>query len=88
MRTIYRYSVPVDLRAHIVELTGEILSVGCRDPRFVEFWAEHDEAVQEISRTFQVFGTGHDLPHDARYVGTAVTPNEVFVWHLYELVAR
>jgi hypothetical protein len=84
MRTIYRYVVPVDDQAHFIELTGEIRAVGCRSPWNVEFWAEHNTEARPVERTFQVFGTGHPLPHQARHVGTAVAPGDALVWHLYD----
>ena len=36
---IYRYEVPVDDEPHPIELSGDIVHVGCRDPKTVEFWA-------------------------------------------------
>lgn len=86
MRTVYRYVVPVDDRAHDIVLTGEISAVGCRSAWAVEFWAIHDDSATAVTRCFQVFGTGHALPHQAVYVGTAVAPGDALVWHLFELL--
>lgn len=87
MRTIYRYQIPVDGQPQDWQMTGTICAVGCRDPRTVEFWAEYDTEVIAITRTFQVFGTGQWLPHQALYQGTAVAPGGKLVWHLFELLA-
>lgn len=86
MRAIYRYVVPVDDQAHDLDLSGPIVHVASRNPRHVEVWAingEHEPA----ERTFQVFGTGQTLPHNAVHVGTAlpIARHDV-VWHLFELL--
>jgi hypothetical protein len=52
----------------------------------VEFWAEFTAGAPKTPRRFQVFGTGHPLPPDARHVGTCPRVSGL-VWHLYELVS-
>lgn len=83
---IYRYEVPVDGSRHDLELTGPILHVSCRngDPRIVHIWALEGVS-QPSSRRLRVFGTGHEIPEDYSYVGTAVC--EPLVWHLLEQVS-
>jgi hypothetical protein len=56
-------------------------------PFVVEFWAEHDPSAEAVPRVFQVYGTGHPLPPEARYVGTCPRTADGLVWHLYELVS-
>ena len=34
-------------------------------------------------RTFEIFGTGHEIPDYAKHVGTV--QDGQFVWHLYEV---
>lgn len=80
--TVYRYVVSVDDQTHAVELSGPIVHVAARTMDKVEFWAlvgNHNPAV----RIFQVFGTGHSIPRQANYVGTALAGP--LVWHLFEL---
>lgn len=80
---IFRYEVPVDDRWHRIELSGALYSVGCRTIDVVEFWALSSGG-PAISRDFRVYGTGHPLPAEFEYVGTAVAPGGALVWHLVE----
>jgi len=81
--TVYRYTVPVDDRWHTLDLTGPIVHVDCRRPDLVEVWALAG-AEPERPRTLRVFGTGHPLPDDVTYVGTALAAGGALVWHLFE----
>jgi hypothetical protein len=83
VRTVYRYVVPVNDEAHEIELSGPIVHVAARSMGNVEFWALVGEQ-ESLVRTFQVFGTGHPLPHQAKYIGTALAGP--LVWHLFELL--
>jgi hypothetical protein len=87
---MYRYEVPLDDQPH----TFKVLTVrhvaarwlnddGLRRP-VIEFWAEHDIAAVTVERQFQAYGTGHELPDDARWVGTCDRDPHGYVWHLYE----
>lgn len=49
-------------------------------------WALVDSDNPTEQRRFAVYGTGHDLPRHARYVGTWDAPP--FVWHVFELVGE
>lgn len=84
--TVYRYGIPVDDRAHELELSGAILHVDCRDPKVVEIWTL-ETGGPRTSRWFKVFGTGHDLPDltDVTHCGTALAPGGALVWHLFEM---
>jgi hypothetical protein len=83
-RTIYRYEIPVDDRWHAVDLSGPIVHVASRSMRSVELWAVHGDK-PATRRGFRVYGTGHPIPGDATYVGTAIPPGGQLVWHLLEL---
>lgn len=83
-----RYVVPVDDQPHEFPLWSDPVRVETTaSPDKVEFWAEgypnHDSA-SPLRRSFQVFGTGHSVPDDARWVGTTARYAGL-VWHLYEL---
>ena len=81
---IYRYEVPVDDEPHPIELSGEILHVGCRDPRTVEFWALSADR-PTTQRVFYVVGTGHPIPGGfTAHIGTVIAPGGQLVWHLLE----
>lgn len=83
-----RFTVPCDDKWHMVGLSGGVLHVDCRSADSVEFWAITDrDGKGRAPRYFRVFGTGQALPENSKiaYVGTALTPGGVLVWHLMEL---
>jgi hypothetical protein len=68
-----------------VHVEASRLGVGPDAQHTVEFWAEGSLEEDGTERTFQVFGTGHELPGGARWWGTTARTAEGLVWHLYEL---
>lgn len=82
---IFRHEVPVDGNPHHFDLTGAVVSVGCRKIDAVEFWYVADPKVEPAKCAFVVVGTGHPLPPSGLYVGTAVAPGGQLVWHLIEV---
>jgi hypothetical protein len=68
-----------------VHVEAARIGVGDQAPHIVEFWAEGSLEEDGTARTFQVFGTGHELPEGARWRGTTARTVEGLVWHLYEL---
>ena len=47
-------------------------------------WAVVDESVESVTRTFQIVGTGHELPSGkAAYIGTFQLQNGYFVGHAH-----
>lgn len=46
-------------------------------------WVLVDIYWKDVQRAVQYFGTGHDIPKGAKYVGT--TFDGPFVWHLFDL---
>jgi len=83
---IYRYEVPVDDRWHIIT-SGEPLHVACRQLDMVEFWAYRPDEdslnpTPTETRHFRVFGTGHPMPDELTYVGSAMAAGGALVWHL------
>lgn len=81
MTAVYRYEVPVDDRWHPLQFAGPVLHVACRNMHVVELWAMNTPGP---TRSFRVYGTGHSLPPDLEYVGTALAPGGQLVWHLFE----
>jgi len=84
-KTVFKYAIPVDDQWHEVPtpLPARIVHVACTGGFGTVFvWAEVDpEGPETSSRKMRVFGTGHPIPDDATYVGTA--PTGPFVWHVY-----
>jgi hypothetical protein len=82
-----RYQVPVDDDSHGLRPIGDPVRVETTaNPAVVEFWAEGDPDTFDPGpyRMFQVFGTGHPLPPNARWRGTTARYAGL-VWHLYEM---
>lgn len=95
-RRMLRHEVPIDNQPHEFDLGGNPLHVGARrigvnGPWAVEFWAEGYLDTETLAvgatfrRRFQVYGTGHALPEDARWRGSAERTPDGLVFHLYEL---
>jgi len=91
-RRVFRYVVPVDDRSHAIKV-GTIRHVaanryptapGEEPTHVVEFWAEDSGSQDAPERHFQVYGTGHELPGDARWKGTCDRTDDGLVWHLFE----
>lgn len=86
---ILRWEVPVDDQVHEFDFTGDVLAVGCRDIRVVEFWAlAYDRAPGSWNRARRMYvvGTGQPLPDKLMgHRGTVVAPGGQLVWHLIEL---
>lgn len=90
MKTIYRHEIPIDDQPHLIEAfggisaTGAILFKGLNG--YYEVWAENDpELNREIS--FQVYGTGHEIPDNSIYWSTSLRHSTGLVFHLYEVNA-
>jgi hypothetical protein len=78
--------VQIDGEPHTIMMpnASRILHVGSQQARSLCFWADVITGAPFVPRVFQVFGTGHDLPLTAAYLGTVQQPSP-FVWHLVEL---
>jgi hypothetical protein len=85
-RRMFRYTVPADDRAYAFDLSDEPVHVDTTAFGLaVDFWVEHDDTEPTNRRAFQVFGTGHELPDGAHYVGTCDRTPGGLVWHLFEV---
>lgn len=82
MRTaIWKVSVQVDDHWHEVA-AGRIVHVACQaTPDWVDIWFENADMK---TRKFTVVGTGHPIPENAEYVGTALAVGGALVWHVVE----
>lgn len=83
MRTIWKYTLSIsDGPQYLYLPDGKLLCAQVQDG-LVQLWFELDPSTEYVSRTFQVYGTGHQMPDDpGDYVGTVQTGP--FVWHVYE----
>lgn len=46
-------------------------------------WLEVDTENDKVKRSYQIFGTGWEIPTGARWLATC--QQGVYVWHLYQL---
>jgi len=88
---MFRYEVPVNGQPNVIQLQSDPkyvaakrVGLGPSAQHFVEIWAESEVGVP-ADRTFQVYGTGHEIPSDAVWRGTTERTTDGLVWHLYEL---
>jgi len=85
-KTIFKYQLPIDDGRHVIAFNGKILHFGIKpNENFVSIWAEVDELDFTLhhTKTFRVYGTGHNIPHSAKWEATIIA--DFFVWHVYSL---
>lgn len=86
-RTIWKFAV-LSTAPMTIDIPGGglIVHVG-RDPAtgLLAFWADVYPDAPLEPRRFALCGTGHEIPHRAKQVGTAILGE--LVWHLFELPA-
>ena len=82
-KTIYKYNLSVyaDNKFDMPE-GAETLHVDNQQDHLC-LWATVDTDLPKQPRSFIILGTGHVIPPDARYVGTAQV--DPFVWHVFEV---
>ena len=59
-----------------------------RDGSVIHMWSEvypNHEPDKTQTRIIEVYGTGHEIPHDrGAYIGTVIFENAGLVWHVYD----
>jgi len=84
VKTIYNHPIPIEEEKFSLDLQDgwKFLCVAFRqDKPFM--WVEVRDFTPKTQHNFQLFGTGQDIPDDARYLATyKLGP---FVLHLYLL---
>lgn len=92
MRTIWKFKVVPTPYLRILELPvgAKLLHVGTQENTGC-LWFEVDTEASKEERFFAVHGTGHEISDDPssrkEYVGTYLTYNGAFVWHVYEVLS-
>ena len=87
MRTIWKFPLSTDRSTVILmPICAEILTLQMQND-VPTLWALVDSKAPRESRTFHIFGTGHELPTTPlRYIGT-FQPNDggsQLVFHVFE----
>lgn len=93
MKTIWNYVVPVDDkgRKHLCHDTVlPMVEVAWDEPTAspammfaLRFWTMHEDNEDTHNWEFRVFGTGHPIPDNFEYVGTAPRTASNLIWHLF-----
>ena len=82
MKTIWKYTIPVDDYSEVVGKRGAVpLHVYPQGERLIDVWMAVDTDRTEVAYSFFVVGTGHPLPEKAEYIGTVHAGR--FVWHVF-----
>lgn len=87
MRTIHKYAIPLQAGATSLSLPKSAVvrlvhSYGRSD--LVHVWFELDSGAIRTERFFIVTGTGVNVPDDAEWRGSCVSPVGL-VWHVWEV---
>jgi hypothetical protein len=85
MKKIWKYKIHVKEEEKTFDMPygSVILHVGSQFQNQVTLWVQFSEDMgHKSTRTFRIFGTGHSIPDNYIYVGTA--DDKPFMWHVYE----
>jgi hypothetical protein len=85
-REVRKYELFYGPAATEMPVGAQILRVGIQNGR-VRAWALVNPAAEMTSRRIGYFATGAPIPDNAEHIGTAVTSDAEFVWHVFEEVA-
>lgn len=90
MKTIYKYALPIEdkfvIKLPVLALIRTVLVDQKDDSAYL--YAEVDTNSETELRTFEVFGTGHEISYDMGtnriYLGTIQLCQGGFIGHVYE----
>ncbi len=80
-KKIFKYEMDFQC-AHQMPCDAEFLDVGLQGDTPCA-WFMVCDVLKTEERKFKIFGTGHEIPMSARYLGSFQQPP--FVWHLHEV---
>ena len=86
MRAVHKYEISLSGEFEIQTSTqsGQRPALVAEQNGIPFFWLDEEVADNKFSsRSFRVYGTGHQIDSDARWMGTWLS--FPFVWHLYEI---
>lgn len=92
MKTIWKYELPFEEKFEIEIPEGAIILCVQRDEKTTIpcIWCEVNPYNNKILRTFELFGTGHEMPVgmgvERKYIGTYQYQRGQFVGHVYERI--
>ena len=85
MHTIYKYKLEPNFGTLEMPQGAQVLTVQMQGGTPC-LWARVDTERALERRSFDVYGTGHEVPDDPRlvYVSTFQMDNGALVWHVFE----
>ena len=88
MKTIYKYQLDPKILKLQMPVDANIITAQSQSNEIC-IWAEIDTEAATEEITFEVFGTGHDIPleplgTERKYIGTALLYDETLVLHIYQ----
>lgn len=92
MRAVWKFPLEItDYQTIEMPAGAQILSFDVQgvSPEYMApcLWALVAPAMPREKRTFQMVGTGHQLPDEpGKFIGTVVTYGGTLVWHLFEVL--
>lgn len=88
---IYKYMTNKALKANVFQIPrgAQFVSVAIKkgEPVSLYFMVDTKETSME-SRTFEVWGTGDEIPAGKRMFLGTVVERETYVWHVFERLDR
>lgn len=87
MQRIYKWRLEGARQSLYVPKGTEILHVAMQPDQdqhyyYPTMWGLCDDTAEMVEKIVLIIGTGHQIPENARYLGTCV--GNVYVWHIYE----
>ena len=89
MRKVWKFSLALvsQPQSLLMPEGAKIRFVGMQGG-YPQIWAEVWPDRTPETRTFYIVGTGHDVHDDLMYVGTVMDQAGLFMWHIFEDVAK
>ena len=86
MKTIWKATLPLSPTQDIsIPAGAKFLSVAGQGDALCA-WFLCDSKAPQVNRQIRIVGTGHEVPHDGVYLGTALLMDGQLVLHLFETV--
>jgi hypothetical protein len=85
MARVFKYTLKMEQRQTVsMPADSTLLSVQVQRG-VVCIWAivNPDPELDEVPRSFEIVGTGHEVPSPSKFIGTVQIGE--FVWHIFEI---
>ncbi len=80
MKTVWKYKIPLG-GVMSVPKDSKPVFFGIQNKEFC-LWLEVDIEEELVDRRFVIYGTGHTILGNSKYIQSIF--DDIFVWHLYE----